>query len=67
MIGDTDSLKRNNKGSFCICICNGKEIQKKRFISHDEPLIDRAASDTYLPIHVKDKRMHENEKRFEVV
>ncbi len=67
MIGDTDTLKRNNKSSFCICICKGKEIQKKIIISHDEPLFDRAANDTYLPIHVKDRQMHENEKRFEVV
>jgi hypothetical protein len=59
-------LKRNNT-FHSASVFAMQNRYKKRFISPDEPLIDRAASDTYLPIHVKDKQMHENEKRFEVV
>jgi len=35
--------------------------------SFNEILVDKVDNDTYLPKHVKEKSMHENEKIFEVV
>jgi hypothetical protein len=55
-------LNRNNKVHSASVFAMQKGY-KKSIISHDEPLIDRAARGTYLPISAKDKQMHENEKR----